>query len=135
MYPKLPIHRLLAILAVGLFSATTLAATTTATNSNWGWNLIIALVVLSATAASAALPIAAIRQWPGYWKPLSALPMLALVVWVVIIGVSKLADADSHPLWSLEIFAWAMLNMIYMVTLMTAKRQFEKADEKNKLNH
>jgi hypothetical protein len=37
-------------------------------------------------------------------------------------------------LWLFEIFSWAMLNMIYMVSLMTIKRIFEKADEKNGLS-
>jgi hypothetical protein len=37
-------------------------------------------------------------------------------------------DATAHELWALEIFAWAMINLIYMVTAMTAKRMFVKHD-------
>lgn len=97
--------------------------------SGWGWNLLIALVVLVFTVASAALPIAALRQWTGLWRYVAALPLLFLLLWAALIVVSKLLLPGSHSLWSFEIFAWAMLNMIYMVVAMTAKRQFQKADE------
>ena len=30
---------------------------------------------------------------------------------------------------SFEIFGWALLNLLYMVTALTAKRAFEKADQ------
>ena len=48
----------------------------------------------------------------------------------LVIVVAKLQSIDSHRLWSFELFAWAMLNMVYMVTVMTIKRIIEKNDEK-----
>ncbi|MFT6092521.1 MAG: Kef-type K+ transport system membrane component KefB [Pseudohongiellaceae bacterium] len=98
-------------------------------SSPWVWNLVIALIVISATLASAALCIAAYRNWPQKGWRLGALaPVGVLALILVIIAFARLGDNISHELWPLEIFAWAMLNMIYMVGLMTTKRIFEKAD-------
>lgn len=92
------------------------------------WNLIIQGVVLAVAAGSAVLPVSALKHWTGRWRLCAALPLLTLLVWVVIIIVSKLNSAESHQLWPFEIFAWAMITLIYMVTMMTAKRAFEKKD-------
>ncbi len=42
--------------------------------------------------------------------------------------MSRLLDENTHRLWQLEIFAWAMFNLIYMQALMLAKRKLDKAD-------
>ena len=99
--------------------------------SPWFWNLVIALIVICATLASAALCIAAYRNWPQKaWRLGALAPVGVLALMLVIIAFARLGDNISHELWPLEIFAWAMLNMIYMVGLMTTKRIFEKADAK-----
>ncbi|GJM12157.1 MAG: hypothetical protein DHS20C12_05600 [Pseudohongiella sp.] len=64
----------------------------------------------------------------------SGLPLFGLLVWCLVIVVSKQLDPDTHQLWLLEIFAWAMINMIYMVTAMTAKRMFAKRDSEETAN-
>jgi hypothetical protein len=107
------------------------ASQTVVTRDNLMWDLSIAIIVLLTTLASAALPIAAIRQWPKKWRYSALFPLIILVLWLGLIGLSKAADSRSHMLWQFEIFSWAMLNMIYMVSLMTIKRILEKADEKN----
>lgn len=94
----------------------------------WFWNMVIALIVLAAALASAALPIAAFRNWPNRWRWGAVFPFAVLLVWSSIIVAAKLINPQAHGLWPLELFAWAMLNMIYMVALMTTKRIFEKAD-------
>lgn len=95
----------------------------------WVWNLLIAFIVFVVSAASAALPVAACRKWRRYWRIGAALPLVCLGIWLVVILLSKLLAPDSHRLWPFEVFAWAMLNMIYMAGLMTARRLFEKADK------
>lgn len=131
---RLPTH-LQTLLAAGvaLASSNVVAqvseAILTTPDSAWVWNLVIALIVLAATAASAALPLAALKQWRGSWRIAAAIPLLILLVWAGFIALSRLGDGQGHRLWPLEIFAWAMLNMIYMVAIMTAKRVFIKADE------
>ncbi|MEX2469643.1 MAG: hypothetical protein WD396_07805 [Pseudohongiellaceae bacterium] len=93
------------------------------------WNLVIAFTVLVFTVASAMLPLAAWRQWPaGPWRKAAAAPLLLLLLWVALIVVARLGNPEAHGLWPLEIFAWSMLNMIYMVVIMTAKRILDKAD-------
>jgi hypothetical protein len=94
----------------------------------WFWDLVIALIVLLAALASAALPIAAFRNWPNAWRWGALFPFAVLLAWGSLIAAAKLMDPTAHGLWPLELFAWAMLNMIYMVALMTTKRLFEKAD-------
>jgi hypothetical protein len=91
------------------------------------WNLVIAVIVLAATLASAALPLAAWRQWQESWRLAALAPLLVLALWVGIIVLSRLSDPNSHRLWPFELFSWAMLNMIYMVAVMTYKRQIDKA--------
>lgn len=112
-----------------LSSSAAIAASANNGESADSWNLIIALLVFAATAGSAVLNIAAIRQWDRNWGLVSALPLLGLLLLGVLILVTKQLDAGAHELWALEIFAWAMLNMIYMVTAMTAKRMFAKRDD------
>lgn len=63
---------------------------------SYGWNLVIALVVLVFTVASAALPIAALRQWTGLWRYVAALPLLFLLLWAALIVASKLLIPGSH---------------------------------------
>ena len=97
--------------------------------SDWLWTLLIAAFVLIVTAASAVLPYSAIRQWRGAWRVAAAAPLVVLLLWLAVIIVSRVLTAGSHTLWPLEIFAWAMFNMIYMVSIMTIKRMCAKADE------
>ena len=92
------------------------------------WNLTIAFLVFAATAGSAVLNIAAIRNWDKNWGLISGLPLLCLLLWAALILATRQLDANAHELWALEIFAWAMINLIYMVTAMTAKRMFAKRD-------
>lgn len=131
------IHSLLTgflLLASGSLAAQATDANLTTPDSAWVWNLVIALIVLTATAASAALPLAALKQWRGSWRVSAAIPLLILLIWVGFIALSRLGDGQGHRLWPLEIFAWAMLNMIYMVAIMTAKRVFLKADKEKAAN-
>ncbi|HAG70876.1 MAG TPA: hypothetical protein DCL66_01610 [Gammaproteobacteria bacterium] len=123
---------LLAFCTLALLSSSSFAAENNLADgavNPWFWNLVIASIVISATLASAALCVAAFRNWPqkGWrWGALAPIGILALMV--VIIALARSSDNNTHELWPLEIFAWAMLNMIYMVGLMTTKRIFEKAD-------
>lgn len=103
-------------------------------DTNNVWDMLILLVVFAITAASAVLPVAAIRQWGRNWKLVACLPLAGLLIWVVIIMLSRAINPDSHQLWQLEIFAWAMINMIYMVTVMTAKRMFARKDSEESDN-
>jgi len=116
------------MLTTGLSMAASAAEAAQSSNAVF-WNFIIAIIVLAATLASAALPLAALKQWPGRWRYTAMAPLVVLGLWLAIIGVSRLADPNSHRLWPFEVFSWAMLNMIYMVAVMTYKRQMDKADE------
>ena len=92
------------------------------------WNFVIAVIVLATLIASAALPIAALRQWPGRWRYFAMFPLVALILQLAVIVIGRLDDLGSHRLWPFELFAWAMANMIYMVIVMTAKRKLDKHD-------
>ena len=105
-----------------------------AESAEWFWNLVISIIVITISAASAAVPIAAIRQWTGGWRMAAMAPLAVLLLWVSIIVIARLASSDAHRLWPFEIFAWAMLNMIYMVAVMTVKRVLYKADEEGSLS-
>ena len=96
----------------------------------WIWNLLIALIAVVFTLASAALPLAAMRQWKGGWSLAAAFPLGILLIWIAIISIAKLQSLESHKLWPFEVFAWAMLNMVYMVSVMTIKRILEKQPNK-----
>ena len=95
-------------------------------NALW-WNLVISIIVLAATLASAALPLAAVRQWPKGWRLTALFPLIILAIWVAVIVLGRMANPNSHRLWPFEVFSWAMLNMIYMVAVMTYKRQIDKS--------
>ena len=116
--------------SLGMLVCTVLSAQTElsqpSNSQTFAWNLVIALIVIIFTMASAALPIAAMRQWKNAWSTAAKVPLFVLVVWILVIIVGKLQAADSHNLWSFELFAWAMMNMVYMVTVMTIKRIIEK---------
>ena len=104
-----------------------------ADSSEWGWNMIIAVIVITISSASAALPIAASKQWTGNWRVSAITPLAVLLLWIAIIVFGRLQCSDSHQLWPFEIFTWAMLNMIYMVAVMTVKRVLDKADQEKSL--
>ena len=116
--------------SIGMLVCTVLSAQTElsqpSSSQTIAWNLVIALIVITFTMASAALPIAAARQWKNAWSTAAKVPLFVLVIWILVIIVGKLQSADSHNLWSFELFAWAMMNMVYMVTVMTIKRIIEK---------
>ena len=122
----------LTLLALG--SSPTIAASVNSVGSADSWDLIIWLVVFTATTGSAVLNIAAIGNWDRNWGLVSGLPLLGLLLWGTLILVAKQLDASTHELWALEIFAWAMINLIYMVTAMTAKRMFAKRDGEEPAN-
>lgn len=105
------------------------AETVAEPNSSFFWNSVIALIVLSATLASGALCLAAYRNWQHRgWQFAAIAPIAALAIILAAIGIARMSGQDSHALWPLEIFAWSMVNLIYMVGIMTTKRIFEKAD-------
>ena len=116
--------------SIGMLVCTVLSAQTElsqpSNSQTFAWNLVIALIVIIFTMASAALPIAAMRQWKNAWSIAAKVPLFVLVIWMLVIIVGKIQSADSHNLWSFELFAWAMMNMVYMVTIMTIKRIIEK---------
>lgn len=116
--------------SLGMLVCTVLSAQTELSQPSnsqaFAWNLVIALIVITFTMASAALPIAAARQWKNAWSTAAKVPLFVLVIWILVIIVGKLQSVDSHNLWSFELFAWAMMNMVYMVTIMTIKRIIEK---------
>ena len=116
--------------SIGMLVCTVLSAQTElsqpSNSQTFAWNLVIALIVIIFTMASAALPIAAMRQWKNVWSTAAKVPLFVLVIWMLVIIVGKIQSADSHNLWSFELFAWAMMNMVYMVTIMTIKRIIEK---------
>jgi len=116
--------------SLGMLVCTVLLAQTElsqpSNSQTFAWNLVIALIVIIFTMASAALPVAATRQWKNEWSTAAKVPLFVLVIWILVIIVGKLQSADSHNLWSFELFAWAMMNMVYMVTIMTIKRIIEK---------
>jgi len=119
---------------IAFASSSAIAASANSAGPTDSWNSIIALLVFAATAGSAVLNIAAIRNWDRNWGLVSGLPLLALFLWGLLIVVSKQLDASTHELWTFEIFAWAMINMIYMVTAMTAKRMFARRDDEDSAN-
>ena len=116
--------------SIGMLVCTVLSAQTElsqpSNSQTFAWNLVIALIVIIFTMASAALPIAAMRQWKNACSTAAKVPLFVLVIWMLVIIVGKIQSADSHNLWSFELFAWAMMNMVYMVTIMTIKRIIEK---------
>lgn len=126
--------RLSALLFFLLFSTVCIGAegTTDAADETQAvfWNFVIAVIVLATLIASAALPVAALRQWPGRWRYLAMFPLAALMLLLAVIVTGRLDDPGSHRLWPFELFAWAMANMIYMVIVMTAKRKLDKHDAK-----
>jgi len=91
-------------------------------------NLVMILIVAAATVGSAALPVSAFKVWTGYWKLVAAMPFLFLAGWCAWVVIARLLNPGAHPYWLLELFAWAMLTLLYMATVFTARRQFEKAD-------
>ena len=115
-------------------SSLAIAASVNSAGSADSWDLIIWIVVFTATSGSAVLNIAAMRNWDRNWGLVSGLPLLGLLLWGVLIFVTKQLDSSTHELWALEIFAWAMINLIYMVTAMTAKRMFAKSDSEKSAN-
>lgn len=102
-----------------------------AADAEWFWNLVIAIFVIAVSIASAALPVAATKQWLGSWRLAAGAPLLVLLLWIVVIVVARIDNPNAHRFWPFEIFAWAMLNMIYMVGIMTAKRILDKADKES----
>lgn len=127
-HPALPVTTSVWLLLPVLAAAPSPGFAATNVASSGFWDYVLLLVVMAAVAGSAALPISAYRHWTGYWKLVAAIPLLFLAGWSSWILVAWIVQPTSHPYWLLEIFAWAMLAMLYMATMMTAKRQFEKAD-------
>ena len=124
-FTRLILHASLGMLVCTVLSAQT-ELSQPSNSQTFVWNLVIALIVIIFTIASAALPIAAARQWKNAWSTAAKVPLFALGIWILVIIIGKLQSADSHNLWSFELIAWAMMNMVYMVTVMTIKRIIEK---------
>ena len=112
----------------GLLASLPLLAAAPAAPTGAGWNLVIAIMVLVFALASAVLNLAAWRQWQGRWRTAALFPMALLLAWVALLVVDQMDGQSAHPLWALELFAWAMINMVYMVAVMTVKRILERAD-------
>ena len=72
-----------------LFSTACIAAEGTADTAEETqavfWNFVIAVIVLATLIASAALPVAALRQWPGRWRYLAMFPLATLMLLLVVI--------------------------------------------------
>ena len=90
-----------ALLFFLLFSTACIAAEGTADTAEETqavfWNFVIAVIVLATLIASAALPVAALRQWPGRWRYLAMFPLATLMLLLVVIVIKF-----EHALWSLN---------------------------------
>ena len=93
------------------------------------WDTVMLILVFLTLTSSAALSLAAWRQWRNGWRLVAAFPIAMLVLWSGWIVGARTIDSEAHTLWSFELFAWSLLNLLYMVTALTAKRAFEKADQ------
>ena len=89
--------------SIGMLVCTILSAQTElsqpSNSQTFAWNLVIALIVIIFTMASAALPVAATRQWKNAWSTAAKVPLFVLVIWILVIIVGKLQSAVSHNLW------------------------------------
>jgi hypothetical protein len=92
------------------------------------WNLFISIIVIALPGSIAWLNWAVVRKWQGHWRWMAATPLLILLLWCLVIALSKLLDPTTHRLWPFEIFIWGMVTVVYLVVLMTAKKAFEKVD-------
>ncbi len=88
---------------------------------------VITGLTLAVAAAAAWLPLAAWRHWRGPWRSVALAPLFLLLLWVALIVAGRAAGASAHPLWPLEIFAWAMATMVYMVAALTVKSILNKS--------
>ena len=92
------------------------------------WQIVVVLIVLLSLLASAALPCAAQKQWKGGWRLVAQAPLAVLLAWSLVILATKALQPGSHPMWELELFSWAMLNMIYMVVMLTARKVISREE-------
>ena len=104
------------------------------------WDIVIILIVVSAALGSAALPGAALVHWRGLWRVGAGLPFIGLVLWGggSAVGCALRVDATlsgcasalitSYTGWMLGLFAWAMLTLVYMMGLLTARRIIGKGE-------
>lgn len=123
------LHLVSAILSAGLWCSPLAAAQASTPAGKFDiWDALMLGIVLLTTASSAALSLAAWRQWQAGWRLVAALPLATLLAWVAWVGVSRYLDSSAHSLWSFELFGWALINLLYMATVLTAKRTFEKSE-------
>ncbi len=89
-------------------------------------DLGISLLTLAVAAAGAWLPWAAYRAWRGTWRRAALAPLLLGLPWLVWM-IARAANPGDGANWRLQIFAWAMLTLVYMTCAFTIKSILDKA--------
>ncbi|MCP5346164.1 MAG: hypothetical protein R3F41_00730 [Gammaproteobacteria bacterium] len=92
------------------------------------WGVVIGVFVSLVAFSVAYLCYFAVRLWAGYWRALALAPLAVLGIWLALLLLGILTGMAPRALWTVEILFWAMATTIYLVTLFTARRAFEKAD-------
>lgn len=93
-----------------------------------GLTLVIALLVLGLPLASIALPIWAIWTWKGRWRLLAWIPVAAVGLKLVWVGIGVARDPTSHNLWPLEIALWEAPALGFLTLVWLARRAAIRAD-------
>ncbi len=87
----------------------------------------VSLLALAVAAAGAWLPWAAYRAWRGPWRRAALAPLLFGLLWLVWMIARAAANPGDGANWQLQIFAWAMLTLVYMACAFTIKSILDKA--------
>lgn len=89
--------------------------------------LIVSLLALAVATAGVWLPWAAYRAWRGAWRKAALAPLLFGLLWLVWTIARAAANPGGGASWQLQIFAWAMMAMVYMTCAFTIKSILGKA--------
>jgi hypothetical protein len=88
---------------------------------DFGWALIVPLVILGPLVLYGALQFVLVHRWRGGWRLAALLPVGVFLLWLVWFGFDVARDPTARNLWPLELVIGAVGAAIFLVALTVAR--------------
>ena len=96
-------------------------------------NMAVAILIVLSTVSAGRMSYLCALRWEHLWRFLASLPLAALAAWLGLSALHYNQFTGLSPLWSVELYAWAMASAVYLGGLLCAKaylaRTSSRADE------
>jgi len=77
-------------------------------------NMAVAGIIVFSTVSAGRMTYLCALRWRHLWRLFASLPLMALAAWLGLTAIQYRQLTGLPPLWSVELYAWAMTSAVYL---------------------